>query len=85
MFLKQQNSLRDAIVAALHLNIFARHADRVRMANIAQMINVLQAMILTDQEKILLTPTYQRLQDVPAISERSTASDFARSRRVSTG
>lgn len=58
MFLQQQNSLRDAIVAAMHLNIFARHADRVRMTNIAQMVNVLQAMILTDEEKMLLTPTY---------------------------
>ncbi|HEV2697271.1 MAG TPA: alpha-L-arabinofuranosidase C-terminal domain-containing protein, partial [Terriglobales bacterium] len=57
-FLVQQNSLRDAILAALNLNIFARHADRVRMANIAQMINVLQAMIMTDKEKMLLTPTY---------------------------
>lgn len=57
-FLVQQNSLRDAILAALNLNIFARHADRVRMANIAQMINVLQAMILTDEEKMVLTPTY---------------------------
>ena len=57
-FLVQQNSLRDAILAGLNLNIFARHADRVRMANIAQMINVLQAMILTDKEKMVLTPTY---------------------------
>jgi alpha-N-arabinofuranosidase len=57
-FLAQQNSVRDAVVAALNLNIFARHADRVRGANIAQMINVLQAMILTDNEKMLLTPTY---------------------------
>ncbi len=57
-FLVQQNSLRDAILTALNLNIFARHADRVRMANIAQMINVLQAMILTDKEKMVLTPTY---------------------------
>jgi alpha-L-arabinofuranosidase len=57
-FLVQQNSLRDAILASLNLNIFARHADRVRMANIAQMINVLQAMILTDKEKMILTPTY---------------------------
>ena len=57
-FLVQQNSLRDAILASLNLNIFARHADRVRMANIAQMINVLQAMILTDKEKMVLTPTY---------------------------
>jgi len=57
-FLVQQNSMRDAILAALNLNIFARHADRVRMANIAQMINVLQAMIMTDKEKMVLTPTY---------------------------
>src|ERR1022692_2763184 len=57
-FLVQQNSLRDAVLASLNLNIFPRHADRVRMANIAQMINVLQAMILTDHEKMILTPTY---------------------------
>ena len=57
-FLVQQNSLRDAILAALNLNIFSRHADRVRGANIAQMINVLQAMIITDKEKMVLTPTY---------------------------
>jgi alpha-N-arabinofuranosidase len=57
-FLIQQNSQRDAVLAALNLNIFARHGDRVRMANIAQMINVLQAMILTDKEKMVLTPTY---------------------------
>ena len=57
-FLVQQNSIRDAILASLNLNIFARHAERVRMANIAQMINVLQAMIMTDKEKMVLTPTY---------------------------
>ena len=54
----QQNSQRDAVLAALHFNVFARHADRVRMANIAQMVNVLQAMILTDKDKMVLTPTY---------------------------
>ena len=57
-FLVQQNSMRDAILAALNLNIFARHADRVRIANIAQMINVLQAMIITDKNRMVLTPTY---------------------------
>lgn len=57
-FLYQQNSLRDAIVAALNFNIFHKHADRVHMTNIAQMVNVLQAMILTDKEKMILTPTY---------------------------
>jgi len=61
-FLAQQNSLRDGILAALNLNIFARHADRVRMANIAQMVNVLQAMILTDKEKMVLTPSYHVLR-----------------------
>lgn len=57
-FLMQQNPMRDAILAALNFNIFARHAERVRGANIAQMVNVLQAMILTDGAKMLLTPTY---------------------------
>ena len=57
-FLAQQNSVRDALIASLNINIFARHADRVRMANIAQMINVLQAMILTDGPKMVRTPTY---------------------------
>jgi alpha-N-arabinofuranosidase len=57
-FLVQQNSLRDAQVAALSLNIFQRHSDRVKGANIAQMINVLQAMIRTDKDKMILTPTY---------------------------
>jgi alpha-N-arabinofuranosidase len=57
-FLQQQNSQRDAILAALNINIFARHADRVRIANIAQMINVLQAMILTSDTGMVLTPSY---------------------------
>ena len=58
LFLRQQNSIRDAVAAALNFNIFIRHADRVRMANIAQMVNVIQSMILTDGSKMLLTPTY---------------------------
>jgi alpha-N-arabinofuranosidase len=57
-FLYQQNSLRDALVAASTLNIFNNHSDRVRMANLAQTINVLQAVILTRGNQILLTPTY---------------------------
>ncbi len=57
-FLYQQNSLRDAMVAGLTLNIFNNHCARVKMANIAQTVNVLQAMILTDGAKMLLTPTY---------------------------
>ncbi|AUN33213.1 alpha-N-arabinofuranosidase [Niveispirillum cyanobacteriorum] len=57
-FLEQQNTLRDAVTAAINLNIFHKHGERVRMANIAQMVNVLQALILTDGPKMLLTPTY---------------------------
>jgi alpha-L-arabinofuranosidase len=57
-FLYQQSSMRDALVAALNFHIFQRHADRVVMANIAQMVNVLQAMILTDGGRMVLTPTY---------------------------
>lgn len=57
-FLYQQNTMRDAIVAAVTLDIFNAHCDRVVMANLAQMVNVLQAVILTDGEKMILTPTY---------------------------
>ena len=57
-FLYQQNTLRDAVVAGLTLNIFHNHADRVKLAAIAQMVNVLQAMILTEKDKMVLTPTY---------------------------
>ncbi len=57
-FLWQQNAVRDALVAALTLDIFNRHADKVVMANIAQTINVLQALLLTDGDKMLKTPTY---------------------------
>ncbi|MEZ0470435.1 alpha-N-arabinofuranosidase [Luteimonas salinilitoris] len=57
-FLHQQNTLRDALVTSLTIDIFSRHAERVKMANIAQMVNVLQAMILTDEDRMLLTPTY---------------------------
>lgn len=57
-FLYQQNTLRDALVAGVILNIFNNHAERVKMANLAQTVNVLQALILTDDEKAILTPTY---------------------------
>ncbi|TDH29358.1 alpha-N-arabinofuranosidase [Segetibacter sp. 3557_3] len=57
-FLYQQNSLRDALIAGTTLNIFNNHCDRVKMANLAQTVNVLQALILTQREKMLLTPTY---------------------------
>ncbi|MBD2844143.1 alpha-N-arabinofuranosidase [Paenibacillus sp. IB182496] len=57
-FLFQQNTMRDAVSAAICLNIFNNHCDRVRMANLAQTVNVLQAVILTEGERIILTPTY---------------------------
>ena len=56
--LYQQNTMRDAMVAAMSLNIFHRHTDRLKMANIAQIVNVLQSMILTKGDEIVLTPTY---------------------------
>lgn len=61
-FLYQQNTMRDAMIAGLTLNILNNHADRVRMANLAQCINVLQAVILTNKEKMLLTPTYHVME-----------------------
>jgi alpha-N-arabinofuranosidase len=57
-FLYQQNTMRDAMLAGATLNIFNNHCDRVRMANLAQCVNVLQAVILTHKEKMVLTPTY---------------------------
>lgn len=57
-FLYQQNTMRDALVACLSLNIFNKHSDRVKMANIAQLVNVLQSVILTEGPKMILTPTY---------------------------
>lgn len=61
-FLYQQNTMRDAMIAGTTLNIFHKHSDRVRMANLAQTINVLQAVILTEGEKMLLTPTYHVME-----------------------
>lgn len=57
-FLYQQSTMRDALVAGITLNIFNKHSERVRIANIAQMVNVLQSVILTEGEKMILTPTY---------------------------
>ena len=61
-FLFQQNTMRDAMIAGTTLNIFHKHCDRVRVANLAQCVNVLQAVVLTDGEKMLLTPTYHVLE-----------------------
>jgi len=61
-FLYQQNTMRDAMIAGMTLNIFNNHAERVKMANLAQTVNVLQAVILTEGEKLILTPTYHVLK-----------------------
>ena len=61
-FLFQQNTMRDAMIAGTTLNIFNNNADRVRMANLAQIVNVLQAVILTKEEKMILTPTYHVME-----------------------
>ena len=61
-FLYQQNTMRDAMIAGMTLNVFNNHSDRVRMANLAQAINVLQAVIFTSEEKMLLTPTYHVME-----------------------
>ena len=82
--LYQQNTLRDAMVAAVSLNIFHKFTERVRMANIAQMVNVLQAMILTRDDEMVLTPTYwvfsmytphQGAESVPLYFDPVTAED----------
>jgi alpha-N-arabinofuranosidase len=61
-FLYQQNTMRDAMIAGVTLNIFNNHCDRVRMANLAQTINVLQSVILTNEQKMVLTPTYHVME-----------------------
>ncbi len=81
-FLYQQNTMRDAMIAGATLNIFNNHADRVRMANLAQTINVLQAVILTNEKKMLLTPTYHVMemynvhQDATLIPMSIKSSDY---------
>lgn len=83
-FLYQQNTLRDAVVAAVNFNIFHKYAKRVTMTNIAQMVNVLQAMILTDKEKMVLTPTYHAygmykvFQDATAIPFKITVGSYGK-------
>lgn len=82
-FLYQQNSLRDALVAGINLNIFNNHAERVKMANIAQTVNVLQAVILTKEEQMVLTPTYYVFkmysvhQDAQLVPSKLKTSDYS--------
>jgi len=80
--LYQQNTMRDAMIAGITLNIFNNHADRVRMANLAQMVNALQSVILTKDEKMILTPTYHVMemykihQDAILVPIKVTSNDF---------
>jgi alpha-N-arabinofuranosidase len=82
-FLYQQNSLRDALIAGTTLNIFNNHCERVRMAELAQSVNVLQALILTEKEKMLLTPTYHVFdlykvhQDAQWLPVKFTSPDYS--------
>jgi len=80
--LYQQNTMRDAMIAGMTLNIFNNHADRVRMANLAQMVNALQSVILTKGEKMILTPTYHVMemykvhQDATLVPVKVSSNDF---------
>lgn len=81
-FLYQQNTIRDAMIAGVTLNIFNNHSDRVRMANLAQTVNVLQAVILTNKEKMIITPTYHVMemynvhQDATMLPIQLTTTDY---------
>jgi len=81
-FLYQQNTMRDAMIAGVTLNIFNNHCDRVRGANLAQTVNVLQAVVLTSGQKMILTPTYHVMemynvhQDATRIPFTITSSDY---------
>ncbi|WP_322175876.1 alpha-N-arabinofuranosidase [Acutalibacter caecimuris] len=81
-FLYQQNTMRDAMVAALTLHIFNRHCDRVVMANIAQLVNVLQAVILTEGDKMVLTPTYHVFDLYQCHQDATLLGCFATGREV---
>lgn len=81
-FLYQQNTMRDALVAGINLNIFNKHSDVVVMANIAQLVNVLQSVILTEGEKMLLTPTYHVFDMYKAHQEATLLESFIETKRV---
>ncbi len=76
-FLYQQNTMRDAMVAAMNLNLFNKHSRRVRMANLAQTVNVLQSIILTDGEDMVLTPTYHVFDLFKDHQENTLVQSFA--------
>lgn len=83
-FLYQQNTMRDALVASLSLDIFHKHSDRVKMANIAQLVNVLQSVILTEGEKMLLTPTYHVFHMYRVHQENTLIDSFIETEEIGT-
>ena len=84
-FLYQQNTMRDAILAAVTLNIFNSHADGIVMANIAQMVNVLQAVVLTEGEKMLLTPTYHVFDLYKEHQDATLLDSYVEAREIGVG
>ena len=81
-FLYQQNTIRDALVAGVSLNIFNKHSKRVKMANIAQIVNVLQSVILTEGDKMILTPTYHVFDMYKAHQDADLVESFIESEMV---
>lgn len=84
-FLYQQNTMRDALVAGINLNIFNKHSDKVVMANIAQMVNVLQSVILTEGERMVLTPTYHVFEMYNQHQEAELLESFIETKTVGMG
>ncbi len=84
-FLFQQNTMRDAVLAALTLNIFNKHSDRVKLATVAQMVNVLQSVILTEGDKMVCTPTYHVFDMYKGHQEATLLGSFIESKKVGIG
>lgn len=84
-FLYQQNTMRDALVAGINLNIFNKHSEVVVMANIAQLVNVLQAVILTEGERMLLTPTYHVFEMYKEHQESDLLESFIETKAIGSG
>jgi len=83
-FLYQQNSIRDALVAGINLNLFNKHCNRVKMANIAQLVNVLQSVILTDGEKMVKTPTYHVFNMYKSHQDSDLVESFIETEEIGT-
>ena len=81
----QQNTMRDAVLAAMSLNIFNKHSDRVHLTTIAQMVNVLQSIILTEGDRMLLTPTYHVFDMYKGHQDSTLLGSFVENRKVGIG